>query len=472
MSCGDYLELAPDNQLVEDEFWQNKEHVASAVAGCYSSMTESGFMDRIFYWGEARAEMILSSSNSSANNLMKNYMVPSNSFSSWANFYETINYCNTVLAFADQAQAADPTFTLSDLNRYKAEVTVIRSFCYFILVKNFQGVPLVVNATLSDQSDFYPARSTEQEVIDKITQDISSVIAYLPETDPTSVKADKGRIGKPAAYAILADTYLWNRQYDKCISACDTIIAYNKYTLVDGTEWFNSIFFEGNSSEGIFELQYDELNTNLYSKFYPAISSKLTLSPEILNLYSDDAEDIRGLDATYSVDKVYGLTGFKYAGVDAMLGTTRSVSEFYNTWIFYRYADVLLMQAEALCLSETNINTSLAYDRLNEVHERACGKPSEAESSSRTSILSAILLERQKEFGYEGKRWYDLLRHASRDSYEDLYLITEMAEINTTADNYEAIMSYYSDTLSFYLPINQTELDRNSNLVQSPYYEN
>ncbi len=469
--CEDYLQLTPKDDLVQDEFWQNKEQVGSAVAGCYASMNQSGFTDRILLWGEARAEMLVSvRAGSTTENLLKNYVISTNSLVSWSNFYKTINYCNTVLAFADQAKENDPTFTEFDLKRYKAEVTAIRSLVYFILVKNFKEVPLVIEATLSDQSDFYPAKSTEDEVLEHIIADLKKALVDLPESYTQSVKHDKGRMTKGAVNALLADIYLWANRYDECIDACQEVINSGKYTLVDGTEWFSSIFFEGNSAEGIFELQFDDLFTTLKNNFYVG-NPILAPFGGISQIYADDLNDIRADRASY--DLIDGSV-FKYAGVDAKSGLFRSATQFYNTWIFYRYADVLLMQAEAYLLSPTQQDIVKAQSLINQVHLRATGSFVEADLSQ-ASLLDALLVERQKEFAFEAKRWYDLLRYERRIDFDDpdaVSLIRTMAELKTNADNYEEIMSYYSDSASYFLPIYQDEVDLNRNLEQNPFYIN
>ncbi|GAF01986.1 RagB/SusD family nutrient uptake outer membrane protein [Saccharicrinis fermentans] len=463
-SCDDYLELTPKDDLVQDEFWQNKEQVNSAVAGIYASMNESGFTERLLLWGEARAEMMVSiDASNNAQNMMKNYLVPTNGYVSWTNFYKTINYCNMVLAFADQAKENDPTFTELALNRYKAEAQTLRSLVYFFLVKNYKEIPLIAEATLSDQADFYPAKSSEGEVLNHITSDILAVIDYLPVSYEEGVKYDKGRLTKGAAYSILADIYLWQEKYDDCIEACQKVIDLQKYSLVEKSEWFNQIFFEGNSSEGIFELQFDDLFSTLRSYFY-YFDPKVKPYDEIQDLFPEEVEDVRANRGSY--DRSTG-TVFKYAGVDAKAGTFRSYTEFYNTWIFYRYADVLLMQAEAYLLSENNKDEAKAYDLINQVHMRATGIPLEADN-----LYYDLLKERQKEFAFEGKRWYDLLRYARRNSFQDQYLITELVEIKAGADNADIIESYYSDTASYFLPIYQNEINLNSNLEQNPYYIN
>lgn len=466
-SCKDYLELEPQDNLVQDEFWQNKEQVNSAVAACYAAMNESGFTDRVIMWGELRAEMLTSvKAGSTQQNMMKNYNTVSSTLSTWSNFYETINYCNMVLNYTPQAQELDPTFTETQMKRYMGEALAIRALNYLILVKNFKEVPLVLTATLNDQTDFYVSKNTEGEIINQIEEDLKTAIEYLPEGYAQSSAYDKGRMTKGAALAILADTYLWSFQYDKCIDACEDIKALNKYSLVSGSDWFDAIFFEGNSNEGIFELQFDVLFSTLKNYYY--VGSPTFKAYDLMgDLFPITETDKRGHLASYDMSS---NAIFKFAGVNAITGSYRSNSQFYNTWIFYRYAEVLLMEAEAYLFSSTQKDLDKVYTLTNQVHERATGTPLDVNISD-AELETALLLERQKEFAFEAKRWYDLLRFARRNDFEKQQLILTMAEIKTSTDDFDEIISNYSDTASYFLPIYSGEINLNPNLEQNPYYQ-
>ncbi|MDO7171648.1 RagB/SusD family nutrient uptake outer membrane protein [Mariniflexile sp. AS56] len=466
-SCDSYLQLEPQDSLIQQEFWQNKEQVSAALAGCYASMNQSGFTDKVLLWGELRGDMLVSlRAGNNQNNMLKNYMFPSNSFVDWSQFYKTINHCNLVLTFADQAQANDLSFSEQELKRVKAEALTIRSLVYSILVKNFREVPLILTATANTDTDFYPAKNTEDEIIAQITSDLEAAVNDLNLGFAQSPAHDKGKMTKGAALAILADVYLWDEQYDNCISATNRLVDLNKYRLVDGADWFNDIFFEGNSDEGIFELQFSDINSTLRNSFYIGNPTYAPYS-QIFQLYNEFPDDIRGNFATFGM---FQNTVFKYAGVDDT-GVYRGQDQFYNTFIFYRYADVLLMQAEAYILSTANKDLNKAYNLISQVHERAIGAPLES-TGTEGELLSALLLERQKELAFEGKRWYDILRFAKRNDFENQYLIFDLAAVKAGPDDYEQILSYFSEKESYYLPIYLNEVNLNSNLVQNPYYEN
>lgn len=466
-SCSDFLDLKPVDNLVQEEFWKNKEQVNSAVAACYASMNESGYMDRVIMWGELRAEMMVSArASSDQQDMLINYLKPTSGIVNWASFYKTINYCNTVLYFAKKAQENDPTFTQAELKLYEAEALTIRALSYFFLVRNFKEVPLVLTATLNDNTDFYVRKSSEQEIINQIISDLKTALPSVPAGYSQSVQYDKGRITKGAVLSLLADVYLWDERFDDCINACNSINRLNKYQLVDGTKWFDNIFFRGNSIEGIFELQFNDIFATVRNYFYntnPTFKSY----PIIGELFLTEPTDVRANLSTF--DSRNNLI-FKYAGVDPNSGTYRTDQQFYNNWIFYRYADVLLMEAEGYLKSTSRKNLDSAYYYINLVHERATSGPLAVSASSEEDLEEALLLERQIELAYEGKRWYDLLRFARRGNFQKQTLITDMALLKTNADNYLEVLSYYSDTSAYFLPISQEEINLNPNLIQNPYY--
>lgn len=171
-----------------------------------------------------------------------------------------------------------------------------------------------------------------------------------------------------------ADIYLWDEKYQECVDACDQIIASGKYDLLDEENWIN-LFAEGNTMEGIFELQWKgsaNQENNLYSWFYSdAEKPRFVASDKTVDLYTRYAEmDLRYLGATV-VDKddkrIWKYVG---TGIKGLGGTVRPSGQRDANWIFYRYADVLLMRAEALVmLGEEDFAT--AYKVVGDLRARA-----------------------------------------------------------------------------------------------------
>ena len=477
-SCSNYLDLNPDNSLVDDEFWKTKEQVNSAVASIYTSMNSSAYIERVIMWGELRAEMMKPSTNASSTQIKMYYNnnLSSSAWSNWSYFYKTINYCNTVLEKSGDAQKEDPMFTETLLLQYQAEALTLRALNYFILVKNFKEVPLITTATIDDNTNFYVEKETENNVLKQIISDLTTAIPNLPTSYSTSDAYDKGRITKGAALAILSDVYLWCNRFDDCIKSCtsienivDSTTMLPKYQLVDGDNWFNDVFYTGNSSEGIFELQFYSKNSALSDFFYVDSHDFCPYEYIESEVFGEDLVDKRGNNATYSTYSNAFQT-FKFAGKNSSSGAYRSSSQFYNNWPFYRFSEVLLMKAEAYLLSSDKQNLDSCYTLINEVHVRS-GLSNLESSMLESDLETALLAERAKELAFEGKRWYDLLRFARRNNFSNQSLITNLVDLKSESDDLEEITSYYSDTSSYWLPIYDDEISVNPNLVQNPYYD-
>lgn len=93
------------------------------------------------------------------------------------------------------------------------------------------------------------------------------------------------------------------------------------------------------------------------------------------------------------------------------------------------------------------------------------------DSTSQVSMTTFILQERQREFAFEGKRWYDVLRNAKRNNYQGLSLILDMAAISIPTDRQQAAFNKLRDKNSHYFPIHFEELQTNKLLEQNPFYK-
>ena len=135
----------------------------------------------------------------------------------------------------------------------------------------------------------------------------------------------------------------------------------------------------------------------------------------------------------------------------------------------YRYADILLMKAEALS-QRSNPDFGQAELLLNELRIRA-GMESISASFTREKFEDAILEERSKELAFEGKRWYDLLRMGMRNNFARRSKLIETIVQKVPSTQKLVLASKLSDPNGWFLPISENEIERNSNLVQNPYYD-
>ena len=155
--------------------------------------------------------------------------------------------------------------------------------------------------------------------------------------------------------------------------------------------------------------------------------------------------------------------------------TARTSQQSHSNWIFYRYPDVLLMKAEALIQKGTQVDLQEAYSLIKQVRVRANALESDETDFSgmiNASELEQFLLdERAREFMFEGKRWYDVLRFARRNNYARIDYLMDLALNSAPTGKQQSLQSKYGDHRSHYWPIHEDELMSNQSLVQNLFYQ-
>ncbi len=461
-SCKNWLTVMPEDNLVKSKFWQKKGDVDEALAATYNAFRAGG--EQSFIWGELRADMVkFGSLFGDYNKIAGSDISASNGSISWGNYYNAINLANTVMYYDKQVFLKDKTFTQKIKNGVDAEALFIRSLSYFYLVRLWKDVPLVLEPSISDTTKLFLPKSSEKVVLTQIIKDllVAKNMAYTTEyrNDANHPGYFNGRANKYSIMALLADVYLWDQQYQKCSDYCDSISNTGLFSLEPTETWFN-IYNPGNSPlEGIFEIQY---NDNLDSQENPIYSGMLFIQGQIgltQNFVSVmDKQDLRMCGT---------LTPFwKYLGISLNSSVQRNSSQRDGHFIYYRYADVLLMKAEAL--TELNRFTE-ANDLVRQTADRA-GIPY-AVIVVKEDLRKAILDERAREFIIEGKRWFDLLRAAKRNHFENKQIIINMILAGADIKQQAVLKTKVYDTLSYYLPIPQNDILYNPNLKQNAFYD-
>ncbi|TKB96236.1 RagB/SusD family nutrient uptake outer membrane protein [Pedobacter cryophilus] len=489
-SCNKWLELKPQDGIVGAEFWLTKEQVQSAVIGCYSSLLVSPqgnrdipMADLLFMYGELRGDMVVPGAFASIDeiDLMNVNILETSGLTNWNAFYRIINYCNNVIDFAPAVLQKDPTFTQAELDSYVAEALTIRSYMYFVLAKTWGNVPLKLQATKSDDDNFQIPTSTQLQVFQQIEKDLLEAEGKAKLTY-NNIASDKGRITKYTVNAMQADLYLWLNDFQKANEACDKVINSGKFSLVPGNNaWFTTLYANGNSSEGIFELQFDLQQLNPFYTMHlqrPRFIGAPRVMEEVfrINFLDETKFDIRGNGASIlsSDNSIY-----KYIGLNSQ--DRKTLEQSFTHWFVYRYADVLLMKAEALNelgdgegaieiingKDDSDIKAIRIRARALEETKESFANP----NTQKNAVTDYILKERAREFAFEGKRWFDVLRNARRNDYARRDLIIDMVTASAPVDKQQSIISKYRDNNSHYLPINFTELRTNKSLVQNPFYK-
>lgn len=325
-------------------------------------------------------------------------------------------------------------------NKIIAEATFLRAYYYFELVKYFGDVPLVIDKRLGADEVTKIDRTPRSEVFAQIEQDLSFAASVLDWNDPT-----KGRITKGACLSLLGKAYLYQDKFDQAASTFDEVINQSRYTLIsDYTDLFK-VNNEGHS-EAVFDVQYSGaegggygclicLEGNAAPGFQgirqyngPVYGDGNSYNLPTQDLYDAfDATDIRrdatvlDIDAfiakqpnsseiTYAIGGG-GHTGYynnKYIKRQGEIGLPDNDLTSPVNYLVIRYADVLLMAAEAHNRSTTP-DDSKAQGYLNQVRNRVNMSPVNA---SGNALTEAIWAERRLELSGEGHRFFDLVRTA------------------------------------------------------------
>ncbi len=469
-SCSEWMDLKPPQGLIREEFWQTKEDVEAVVMAAYDSFRR---MDgKLFKLGEIRADMVIGDNNQSLNEqrIMEGNIYPENWLCRWIEFYEVINFCNEVIKNASGVQNIDNTFTDYQLQGYLAEAHFLRALTYFYLVRIYKDVPLVLEPTETDDTELYFPKTSGDEILEKMVQDLEQYRPVITADGYTTLIENKGRATKGAFDALLADIALWRFDYENVIKHVENIERSENYVLLQSARWFE-LFYPGNSAEGIFELQFNN-NLNQTNSLYGLthrFGYNYDPSQQAIELFSKEfaRELYRGEDISIARFGEDDFIIWKYVGraPDGETARPSSIQSSAN-FIVYRYADVLLMKAEALS-QLGRFNEALTI--INDIRERADVTPVSL-PDSKTAYEDAILKERALELAFEGKRWFDLLRMGRRDNYSRKSKLIDILVSNVPSTQKRILATKLTNPLGWYLPIHETEIERNKNLDQNPYY--
>ncbi len=471
-SCNDWMELYPPAGLIREEFWKSKEDVQSVLMAAYEGLAS---LDRHFFiHGEIRADMVVGD-NSQPNNerlISQGNIYPDNSISNWSNYYSVINDCNEVIRNAPVVLQIDNTFTEFQMQGFVSEAYFIRSLIYFYLVRVFNEVPLILEPSESDNVNFYVSKSNQEKVLNQITSDLEIYRAFAPSGGFVGLEENKGRASKAAFDALLADIALWRFDYSSVISYVERIEATKEFFLMPTGLYFE-IFYPGNSLESIFEIQYDQgrgHSNNLYTLTNQP-GRQYDPSQKAITLFSFDfaLELVRGENVSIRRYSDTDYIIWKYLGQAGDGRTFRSgTNQSSCNWIVYRYADVLLMKAEALSQLD---RFGEAMDIITLIRERADVVPLNL-PDNRVAYEDAILEERMRELAFEGKRWFDLLRMGRRNDFARRAQLINIIIENVPSTQKRILAAKLTNPNGWYLPIFEREIERNLNLVQNPYYSN
>ena len=465
------LEVESISTITNASFWKSENDVNSSVNGMYVQFRN--VTTDMFFAGELRSDVFERPPGSPYTGTImyyENTLNSSNINISWGGFYAVINTANLIIK-----NAPNITFTLeSNKNKLMAQAYAMRAFSYYVLTRTWGD--LIIHTDPVESSSpavIYKERMSQSDVFKLVKDDIEQALRLFPDDSYPDGRCFWSR---PAAYALKADVYLWtgkrmngsDADFTVALQALQEIVKTDVTLLTEFSEVFK--FDNKGNREIIISCRYDEFESSnnyfyhMWSGFVPGIDEEtlnflypggsgnqnirasdnyanqyeqedLRKNGSLLEVFGDDAE---GQRIVYARVCRKG-TGYVTPGNDRL---------FINDVILYRYADILLMIAEA--------KNALGQDpssEINMIRERAFKENYGNHiylNDSKEKNDEIILKERLLELAMEGKRWWDLIRF---DKVFDLV---------------PSLQDRKGQDYLLLFPIGLTELSREPNVKQNP----
>jgi hypothetical protein len=403
MSCKkDFLTLTPQSQITDGNFYKTSNDITQAITASYAAL-QSGSM----YGGhfitlmETRSdniEDINPGGNAGRDYNIDQFLAKADNGAireSWLALYNAISRCNNIIA--NISVVNDATLKV----QYEGEAKFLRALHYFNVVRLWGNAPLVVTPTSASEAKKH-IRNTTVEVYGAIEADLKAAITALPTS---FTAANTGRATQGAAKALLAKVLLTQKKYAEAINILKDLVPATTniygYRLLPNVADVFSVANK-NNAEIIFAVRYNKAivgqghGLNQYFN-QPSIDPLLTAAYSNVDTRKDLLNTVT-VNANNKPVKKYQDT---FDPSNNTLG---------NDYIILRYADVLLMYAEAL--NEVGYSsTGEAFTYLNAVRTRAIAANfTSTNLPDQLSFRTAVLQERRLELPLELHRWFDLVR--------------------------------------------------------------
>lgn len=492
VACND-LSSNVHSEIVEENFYETEQQVLSAAGPAYSGLRPLTQPEG--FWGIQEFtsdEMVLPTRGNDWYNdgMYQRYQrhewhtEEGHVNISWGTIFGGINTANRLLYQFENIEDKSEAVNLI-INELKG----LRAYWYFLALDTFGNVPIV---TSFEDAEATPANNSRQEVFNFVESELLEVIPELREEKSSSTY---GRFHRWAAYSTLAklymnaDVYVGEPRYGDALDALNAIIDSGNYNLAN--DFFANFAVENQDSpENIFVIPYDANYVQewgsmfqfhfwtLYFNGNEAFDMQLggwngfAGDPAFVQSYDEDDTRsevwLTGIQYTPSGDTIYegpGVpleytveisslesaadnAGARFAKYDFTGARNNSMS---NDYVIYRYADILLMKAEALMRQNGGAATQEAVTLVNDVRERAFANPADHQYTTSSLTLDTLLDERGWELVGEGWRRNDLIR---------------FGEFTSGSWTFKSPSEEYRQLF----PIPQQQRNSNPNLTQNPGY--
>lgn len=510
VSCKkDFLNQPSENNPTLETYYNTPEEVYAATGYLYNSVWYD-YSDKAFHSiGEALGGNMLTETGVNYDGgSFNNFTVLSTDglvASTWRSLYKVAGTATVLLKTFEQKKAATPNAPHLDLAI--AECRFIRGAAYFYISRIFKDVPIVEDpVVLAGSGDYNVPRYLQADVLRFVLEDFQYAKDNLPAA-PYQV----GRVSSNSAAGMMAKVYLYQRDYANAKKFAGEVMASGQYSLYPDYEKMFTSSTANNNQESLFALQWiaeggygfanavnayaapstllkPDFNTG-YSSVYPTI--------DILNSYAPNDKRRQWSNMEHGFTRAdwknknfpngfkYDTTGTEYETTTTLRNGTRANSLKYVvgtgsngeklsdngssdicTYIL-RYADVLLIYAEAVLGDAASTTDGSALAAFNQVHNRN-GNFDNVPATVLTKDI--ILKERRAEFAYEGDYWFDIQRQGFARAKQ---IIEAQERGSYTGSGINSVKAKLNSENQLFLPIPQSETVSDPQLLQPavPYYK-
>ncbi|QHW00334.1 RagB/SusD family nutrient uptake outer membrane protein [Spirosoma endbachense] len=456
-----FVDLTPQDVIPVQQYYKTEADIRSALTGTYGNLR--GIYNSFWQYTELPSDNTQSfpesESGSGEYDKLTWRSTSAGVSTAWNDAYRTIAGANVILARIESV-----TMDATLKNQYIGEAKFLRALMYFNLVRLFDGVPIILKEITSEAEAYTYTRNTAAEVYAQIEKDLLDAEKILPaKYTGTNV----GRATSGAAKSLLGKVYVQEKKYAEAAAKLAEVVNSGIYRIlpnladvfgvgkdnndeiVFGVQYVSSGFGEGNSYAYVFA------PGNSGTQFVGVTAGGTNIGTQ--DLYDAfEAGDLRR-DAFLGVYK-FGGNALIYYWSKKFVYKITQLNEGENDWPVLRYADVVLLYAEAL--NQTG-KTTEALAQINVIRKRA-GLANLSGLSAADTQLS-VEKERRLELCFEGHRWHDLIRWgkdvATMQAFKAKYSTLDVALKN---------MSVAPERKLFPIPFREISL--NAAFTQNPGY--
>jgi len=452
--CSKDLDLSPKDTMSDASFWKTAADFKMGANNLYYSLEGLGFAD-------TESDIAYNVNNSVSNSTYQT----SETNGDWNDAYSYIRRCNNIITKANDATLKQ------DVKVYAAEAKFFRAYSYWKLLKLFGGVPLITEVLDINSEALYAPRAGRKEIVDLIIQDLTEAAIDLPARKSLSA-SDVGRVTKGTADALRARVALFegtwgkyrgdlnaNAYLDIAIQASSTVMNSTQYALYNakGVDSYRYLFIEegDDSDEGILDRRYEK---DIEGQVYPALIQRIGYLPTkkladmylcndglpvtnspLFQGYGTTTSEFQNRDPRMTMTMIIpgtsvsvvgyptpipnwpfypqrvpntGYIIYKYSSEDVFANTSGESPNFKFDNHLIRYAEVLLIYAEATFERNESISDADLDKSINLIRQRV-NMPlltNASVSSNGLDMRTEIRRERTIELALEGFRYDDLRR--------------------------------------------------------------